>query len=108
MEVVPLFSKIYGEGRPLIILHGLFGMGDNWTTHAKIIASSGWQVHAVDQRNHGRSPHHEQHNYDALAADLEQYIEDQKLEKRSTIGPQYGRKDCDEFCGSQSTLGGLH
>ena len=79
MEVVPLFSKIYGEGRPLIILHGLFGMGDNWTTHAKIIASSGWQVHAVDQSNHGCSPHHEQHNYDALAADLEQYIEDQKL-----------------------------
>ena len=22
MEVVPLFQKIYGEGRPLIILHG--------------------------------------------------------------------------------------
>ena len=86
MEVVPLFSKIYGEGRPLIILHGLFGMGDNWTTLAKIIASNGWQVHAVDQRNHGRSPHHEQHNYDALAADLEQYIEDRKLENAVLLG----------------------
>ena len=92
MEVVPLFSKIYGEGRPLIILHGLFGMGDNWTTHAKIIASSGWQVHAVDQRNHGRSPHHEQHNYDALAADLEQYIEDQKLENVVLLGHSMGGK----------------
>ena len=50
------------------------------------------------------SPHHEQHNYDALA-DLEQYIEDQKLEN-GNIGPQYGRKGCDEFCGSQSKLGG--
>jgi len=97
MEVVPLFSKIYGEGRPLIILHGLFGMGDNWTTHAKIIASSGWQVHAVDQRNHGRSPHHEQHNYDALAADLEQYIEDQKLENVVLLGHSMGGKTVMNF-----------
>ena len=57
MEIVQLFSKVYGEGRPLIILHGLFGMGDNWTTHAKFFATKGWQVHAVDGRNHGRSPH---------------------------------------------------
>ena len=97
MEVVPLFSKIYGEGRPLIILHGLFGMGDNWTTHAKIIASSGLQVHAVDQRNHGRSPHHEQHNYDILAADLEQYIEDQKLKNVVLLGHSMGGKTVMNF-----------
>ena len=33
------FSKVYGEGRPLIILHGLFGMGDTGTTHAKFFAT---------------------------------------------------------------------
>ena len=49
MEVVPLFSKVYGEGAPLIILHGLFGMGDNWATHAKHWAGLDWEVHAVDQ-----------------------------------------------------------
>ncbi|MEC8458102.1 MAG: alpha/beta fold hydrolase [Bacteroidota bacterium] len=97
MEVVPLFSKIYGEGRPLIILHGLFGMGDNWTTQAKIIASSGWQVHAVDQRNHGRSPHHKQHNYDALAADIELYIEDRKLENVVLLGHSMGGKTVMNF-----------
>jgi len=34
-----LFSKIYGEGEPLLILHGLFGMGDNWISLAKQFAS---------------------------------------------------------------------
>ena len=97
MEVVPLFSKIYGEGRPLIILHGLFGMGDNWTTHAKLLAARGWQVHAVDGRNHGRSPHHHEHNYDAMAADLEVYIEDNHLENVVLLGHSMGGKTVMNF-----------
>ena len=71
MEVVPLFSKVYGDGAPLIILHGWFGMGDNWATHAKHWAGLGWEVHAIDQRNPGKSPHHGVHNYDGMAGELE-------------------------------------
>lgn len=97
MEVVPLFSKIYGEGRPLIILHGLFGMGDNWTSHAKLLAARGWQVHAVDGRNHGRSPHHHEHNYDAMAADLEVYIADNHLENVVLLGHSMGGKTVMNF-----------
>ena len=98
MEIVQLFSKVYGEGRPLIILHGLFGMGDNWTTHAKFFATKGWQVHAVDGRNHGRSPHHSVHNYDAMAADLEGYISEHNLENVVLLGHSMWWKDGDEFC----------
>ena len=97
MEVVPLFSKIYGEGRPLIILHGLFGMGDNWTTHAKLLAARDWQVHTVDGRNHGRSPHHHEHNYDAMAADLEVYIADNHLENVVLLGHSMGGKTVMNF-----------
>lgn len=97
MEVVQLFSKVYGEGRPLLILHGLFGMGDNWTTHAKFFASKGWQVHAIDQRNHGRSAHHEVHNYDALAGDVERYIEDNRLENVVLLGHSMGGKTTMNF-----------
>lgn len=97
METVELFSKVYGEGRPLIILHGLFGMGDNWTTHAKFFATKGWQVHAVDGRNHGRSPHHVEHNYDAMAADLEAYIESNQLENVVLLGHSMGGKTVMNF-----------
>lgn len=97
MEVVSLFSKIYGEGRPLIILHGLFGMSDNWTTHAKAFAEKGWQVHAVDQRNHGRSPHHPEHGYDEMAADLETYIQQHNLDQPVVLGHSMGGKTVMNF-----------
>ena len=97
MEVVQLFAKVYGEGRPLLILHGLFGMGDNWTTHAKVIADHGWQVHAIDQRNHGRSPHHSEHGYDEMAADLEAYIQSNGLERVVLLGHSMGGKTVMNF-----------
>ncbi len=51
-----LHSYVLGEGQPLIILHGFFGMGDNWKTLANRFSEK-YQVHVVDQRNHGRSFH---------------------------------------------------
>ena len=64
MASVTLSSKILGEGgRPLIVLHGFLGMGDNWASHARTWADLGFEVHLVDQRNHGRSPHTASHSY---------------------------------------------
>ena len=40
----------------MIILHGLFGMSDNWNSLAKRFAKK-INVHLLDLRNHGRSPH---------------------------------------------------
>ena len=52
-----LFYRKYGEaGPPLIIVHGLYGSGDNWVTIARELAAS-FEVYVVDQRNHGQSPH---------------------------------------------------
>ena len=97
MEVIELFSKIYGEGRPLIILHGLFGMSDNWATHAKIFTQHGWQVHAVDQRNHGRSPHTIGHSYDEMSIDLEHYIKRHNLKNVVLLGHSMGGKTVMNF-----------
>ena len=60
-----LYSRIYGQGDPLIILHGLFGMSDNWNSIGKAI-SSDFEVHLLDLRNHGRSPHNTQFNYEVM------------------------------------------
>jgi pimeloyl-ACP methyl ester carboxylesterase len=56
-------------GPPVIILHGLFGSGDNWMMHGKELAQAGFRVFMPDQRNHGRSPWSESHSYHDLAAD---------------------------------------
>ena len=87
-----LHSNIIGEGSPFIILHGFLGMGDNWKTLAKQFSGLGYQVHLVDQRNHGRSFHDSEFNYDALAADLKAYCSNHKLENIVLLGHSMGGK----------------
>ncbi|WP_075341814.1 alpha/beta fold hydrolase [Tenacibaculum agarivorans] len=87
-----LHSKIVGEGKPLLILHGFFGMGDNWKSHANKFAEDGFQVHLIDQRNHGRSFHADEFNYSILVEDLLGYIQFHNLEEIDLIGHSMGGK----------------
>ena len=52
-----LHSRIEGEGKPLVIIHGFLGMSDNWKTLGTQFANEGFQVHALDLRNHGKRYH---------------------------------------------------
>ena len=91
-----LSSTVLGSGYPLIILHGLFGESKNWNSIAKEM-SSDFEVHLIDQRNHGNSFHHEEHNYIVLANDLYNYINDYSLKKYSIIGHSMGGKVAMQF-----------
>lgn len=86
-----LHAQKYGEGPALLILHGLFGSGDNWASLAKRYGEH-FQVHCIDQRNHGRSPHHPKHSYPAMAEDLMEYLADHALGKVRIIGHSMGGK----------------
>jgi esterase len=63
----------YGSGRPLLILHGLFGSSDNWQTISRALGER-FHVFAVDLRNHGRSPHSAEMSYPLMAEDLRELI----------------------------------
>ena len=69
-----LHSLILGQGQPLIILHGFLGMGDNWKSLANKF-SENYEVHLVDQRNHGRSFHDDAFSYEDMVEDLVYYID---------------------------------
>ena len=86
-----LFFRESGQGRPLIILHGLFGSSDNWHTVAKTFSAT-HQVYLVDQRNHGQSPHSDDINYRLLAEDLHEFVEEHGLKKVGVIGHSMGGK----------------
>ena len=86
-----LHSKILGEGKPLIILHGLFGMLDNWQSLAKELACF-FETHIIDLRNHGRSFHANQHNYELMSEDLLNYLNAYNLDEVSLIGHSMGGK----------------
>lgn len=87
-----LHSKILGEGQPFVILHGFLGMSDNWKTLGRQFAEQGFQVHLVDQRNHGRSFHDDDFNYEVLAEDLRVYYNEHHLENTILLGHSMGGK----------------
>lgn len=86
-----LHSKIQGEGKPLIILHGYFGMGDNWKSQANSLADT-YQVHMIDQRNHGRSFHSDDFDYELLVEDLENYFDFHQIKSSYLLGHSMGGK----------------
>lgn len=87
-----LYSKIEGEGKPLLIIHGYLGMSDNWKTLATQFVSEGFQTHALDLRNHGRSFHSDEFTYEAMVQDILEYCQENNLEKVSIIGHSMGGK----------------
>jgi len=86
-----LHSKVIGQGEPLLILHGYFGNGDNWKTIADKVSDK-FQVHLIDQRNHGRSFHSDDFDYELMIDDLCNYIEHHQLEKVNLLGHSMGGK----------------
>ncbi|WP_298763267.1 alpha/beta fold hydrolase [uncultured Polaribacter sp.] len=86
-----LNATIIGNGKPLLILHGYFGMSDNWKTLGNQF-SENYQVHLIDQRNHGRSFHAATFNYEVLVEDLYNYIQFHNLENVFIIGHSMGGK----------------
>ena len=85
-----------GEGPPLVILHGVFGSGDNWLTVSKQFMPH-FEVFLVDQRNHGRSPHTSEFSYDILVQDLLDFANDQGFQKFYLIGHSMGGKVAMKF-----------
>ena len=83
--------KSFGQGDPIIILHGLFGTLDNWQTIAKKLADD-YLVYIVDLRNHGRSPHADPMTYEQMAEDIQQFLENNWIYEANVIGHSMGGK----------------
>ncbi len=94
--MLELNYKSFGQGDPIVILHGLFGALDNWQTLGKKLAEN-FTVYLVDQRNHGRSPHDKAHTYAAMAEDLHHFMESHWMFKAHIIGHSMGGKTAMAF-----------
>ena len=64
-----LFYREYGSGAPVIMIHGLLGMSDNFIPVAKKLADQ-YKVILPDLRNHGNSPHSGEFDLNVLTADI--------------------------------------
>jgi len=86
------FPAAAGETQPpLVIAHGLLGSRKNWATLGKRLATDR-RVLTVDMRNHGDSPWDAQHDYPAMAEDLEAVIDARAGGRADVLGHSMGGK----------------
>jgi pimeloyl-ACP methyl ester carboxylesterase len=90
------FQKFGKSAKKIVVLHGLFGSGDNWRTTIKVFENE-FTIFLVDLRNHGRSFHHPDHNYALMAQDLNQLFEEQHIHNAVLVGHSMGGKAAIEF-----------
>lgn len=84
--------KQYGDSGPnVVIVHGLFGMLDNWHNMAKKL-SEHFKVYTLDVRNHGSSPHHPSMTYEEICTDFAELLKDLNIDKAHFIGHSMGGK----------------
>lgn len=102
--MIDLHSSIIGKGKPFLFLHGFLGMGDNWKTLGNQFAEEGYEVHLLDLRNHGRSPHVDEMNYHSMAQDVIAYCEKKELEDIILLGHSMGGKVAMQVAGEAPYL----
>ncbi len=86
-----LFYRKFGEGPPLIIIHGLYGSSGNWISIGKALAEH-FEVFIIDMRNHGNSPFSNEHSYALMKDDIFRFIKAQQIKKAIIIGHSMGGK----------------
>lgn len=86
-----LHLQSFGRGEPLVVLHGLFGSGDNWHGLAQRFATR-FRVILPDARNHGLSPHDREMSYALMAADVRKLIAEQGIGPAHVLGHSMGGK----------------
>ncbi len=85
-----------GNGPDLVILHGLFGSGENWRSIARLL-SDDFRVTALDLRNHGDSPRAAETSYPAMAADVLHTLDERQIMRTHLMGHSMGGKTAMQF-----------
>ncbi|MBW6396314.1 alpha/beta fold hydrolase [Roseomonas sp. HJA6] len=80
-----------GSGPPLILLHGLFGAGQNWGAIRRALAPH-FRVLTPDLRNHGASPHAADMSYAAMAGDVIDLMDATGIDQAAILGHSMGGK----------------
>lgn len=86
-----LYVKDWGEGPPVILIHGWPLSADSWDDQAMAIAEAGHRVIAYDRRGFGRSTQPwSGYDYDTLADDLAAVIQQSGAKDAALVGFSMG------------------
>lgn len=95
-----LHYKVSGEGKPLVLVHGLFGSLENVGAIARLL-SSDFKVYSVDLPNHGRSPHKAGMDLAHMAECVSNWMGSVGLSQAFLVGHSLGGKVAMEIALSQ-------
>ena len=76
---------------PLLLLHGLFGMGDNLAGVGRALQDH-FTVYKLDLRNHGRSERSDIMTFAAMAADVALFMDENNMPRAAILGHSLGGK----------------
>ena len=88
---IELACEAVGDGPPVVILHGLFGAGRNWSRIAQALAAT-HRVYLPDARNHGASPRGQTMSYADMAHDVLALMERERIKRPFLVGHSMGGK----------------
>jgi pimeloyl-ACP methyl ester carboxylesterase len=84
---IALYYAVYGQGRPLLLLHGGLASSDYWANQIPAFAKE-HEVIVVDSRGHGRSTRDRTlpYSYDLMAADVVALLDQLHVARTSIVG----------------------
>lgn len=84
---VRIWHATYGDGPPVVLLHGGLGHGGNWGNQVLFLVEAGYQVIVVDSRGHGRSTRDERaYSYELMASDVVAVLDAVDVAKAPIVG----------------------
>jgi len=95
-----LFYKDWGEGAPVVLVHGWPLSADMWERQAPFLADEGLRVIAYDRRGFGRSDQPwDGYDYDTFADDLEAVMDKLDLKEVTLVGFSMGGGEVARYLG---------
>ncbi|TCN57517.1 alpha/beta hydrolase [Flavobacterium circumlabens] len=88
---VRLYVKDYGQGKPVILIHGWPLSNEMWEYQIEFLVQNGFRVIAYDRRGFGKSSQPwDGYDYDTLSDDLQEIIEQLELTDTTLVGFSMG------------------
>lgn len=91
LDDVNIYYEVKGEGKPIVLSHGLAGSIEHWRPAMGTLLGLGYRVIAYDQRGHGRSSDGiKDYTIPQLVADLRGLMDHLKLDRATLAGHSMG------------------
>lgn len=82
-----IWFAVYGQGKPVILLHGAGGNGDGFGFQVPALTAAGYQAIVIDSRGQGRSTHDARPlGYKLMETDVVAVMDALNLRKASIVG----------------------